>query len=140
MVKLSSPPPTSPANPSFEQLPTGWQLLRIFDPTRYNTGALTFRYYGRISRFDHHRQQAAAGQTVHYPQHDPERGIYYAAFKLECCIVEVFGDTRVIESKGQQLAFVRLIRPIKLLDLRSPAAMMAGTVFALSMTDDRNKS
>jgi hypothetical protein len=39
--------------------------------------ALTFRYYGPINRFDHHRIPSEGGRAE-----DPERGIYYAGFTL----------------------------------------------------------
>lgn len=132
MVRIDPPPPQRPSAPLFEQLHVGRQLLRIFDPTRHQTQALTFRQYGPIHRFDHQRGAV--------PQNDPERGIYYAAFTLSGCLVETFGDTGVIEIKEQQLAFMELNRPLTLLDLRGSGAMRAGSVAALAKTADRNLS
>jgi len=147
MVKINLPPPLS-ADPLFEELAIGFRLMRIFDPTRYGTAALTFRYHGRISRFDHHKQQITSDQTAYYPaytqyhqkanlKYDPERGILYAAYSLEGCLVEVFGDTAQIEIKEQQVAFIQLVRPLMLLNLRGSGAMRAGSVSALAMTSDR---
>jgi len=46
------------------------------------------------------------------------RGIYYAAFTLSGCVVEVFGDaTRRIERTGRSVARPRLLRDLRLLGL-----------------------
>ena len=132
MVRIDPPPPQLEPTPLFEQLPAKLQILRIFDPTRHQTQALTFRYYGPIHRFDHQRGIMS--------QHDPDRGIYYAAFTLSGCLVETFGDTGVIEIKSQQLAFIELKRQCTLLDLRGPGAMRVGSVAALAKIADRNLS
>ena len=132
MVRIDPPPPQRLSAPLFEQLPTNMQLLRIFDPTRHQTQALTFRQYGSIHRFDHQRGAV--------PRNDSERGIYYAALTLSGCIVETFGDTGVIEIKEQQLALMELNRPLTVLDLRGPGAMRAGSVAALAKTADRTLS
>jgi hypothetical protein len=50
---------------------------------------------------------------------DPERGISYAGLTLSCCLVECFGDTGVIEIKGQQIGRIQLNRDLTLLDLRA---------------------
>ncbi|MFM7580236.1 MAG: RES domain-containing protein, partial [Microcystaceae cyanobacterium] len=42
-----------------------------------------------------------------------------------------------IEIKGQQVASVEVIRPLKLLDLRGSGAMRAGSVSALAKVSDR---
>jgi hypothetical protein len=113
-------------------LPVGTQLRRIFDPTRHNTKALDFRYFGPINRFDH---QCAKG--VNIKGEDPKRGIYYAGFTLSCCIVEVFGDEGVISLKDQQVCLVEIIRQLTLLDLRGEGAMRAGSVAALAKIGER---
>jgi hypothetical protein len=134
MVRIDLPPPTR-SNPLFTQLPITTQLQRIYDPTRHGTKALTFRHWGPTLRFDHQRDNGTGTGAT-----DIERGIYYAAFSLSGCLVEVFGDTGIIEIKGQELAFVGLIRPITLLDLRGSGAMLAGSVAALSKIADRELS
>lgn len=55
-------------------------------------------------------------------------------------MVECFGDTGVIEIKGQQIARIELTRDLTLLDLRGSGAMRAGAVSALAKTADRNLS
>lgn len=55
-------------------------------------------------------------------------------------MVEVFGDTRVIETNNLEVAMLELTQPIKLLDLRGSAAMKVGTVAAISKTADRDLS
>ena len=133
MVEISFPPPDS-GSPIFKILNPGTKLKRIFDPTKYNTQATSFRHYGPISRFDHHRS------FLDKPNFDLERGINYWGLSLCCCLVEVFGDTRVIETKNKEVALVILTKPIKLLDLRGSGAMKAGTVSAISQTAQRNLS
>lgn len=129
MVQISPPPPQRLPSPIFYDLKKGEYLIRIFDPNSYGTQALTFRHYGPLHRFDHHRGSKPAA--------DQERGVYYAAFTLSSCLVECFGDTGIIEIKGQQVASVEVIRPLKLLDLRGSGAMKAGSVSALAKVSER---
>lgn len=132
MVQISPPPPQRDPKPVFYQLEKGTYLIRIFDPNSYGTQALTFRHYGPLHRFDH--------QHGPEPAIDQERGIYYAAFTLSGCLVECFGDTGIIEILRQQVASIRVIRPLKLLDLRGAGAMRSGSVAALAKVADRQLS
>lgn len=132
MVLIEFPPPKRPPNPLYSTLEAGTSLRRIFNPTRHGTQALTFRHYGSINRFDHHRV-CDQGER----RNDPERGIYYAAFTLSGCLVEIFGDSGVIEIKDQQVALVEVTRPLTLLDLRGSGAMRSGSVSALAKVADR---
>lgn len=102
-------------------------LLRIYRPEPYGSSACGFRYDGPFSRFDHH----ADGHP---------RGIHYSAPSLSSCVVEVFGDTGVIDPQGCQLVLLRTNRPMALLDLRGSGAMRAGSVAALNATADRSLS
>lgn len=102
-------------------------LLRIYRPEPYRSSACGFRYDGPFSRFDHH----ADGLL---------RGIHYSAPSLSSCVVEVFGDTGVIDPQGCQLALLRTNRPMTVLDLRGSGAMRAGSVAALNATADRSLS
>jgi hypothetical protein len=135
VVLIASPPPSKPPSPLYRTLPSGSTLLRIFDPSRYGTQALTFRHFGPINRFDHQRP-SESGDRVE----DPERGITYAGFTLSYCIVEYFGDIGVIELKGQQIGQIQLTQDLTLLDLRANGAMRAGSVAALAKTADRSLS
>jgi hypothetical protein len=135
MVRIALPPPSKPPSPLFRTLAAGTSILRIFDPTRYGTTALTFRYYGPIGRFDHQRLAPEGGCTE-----DLERGISYAGLTLSCCLVECFGDSGVIELKGQQIGRIQIDRELNLLDLRGNGAMRAGSVAALAKTADRQIS
>jgi hypothetical protein len=132
MVQIAPPPPKIPPSPLFHRLAVGTHLVRIFNPSQYQTQALTFRFYGPIHRFDHHR-----GKN---PQNDPERGIYYTAFTLSGCLVEYFGDTGVIELKSEQVGRIEITRTLTLLDLRGAGAMRAGSVSALAKTAVRELS
>jgi len=136
MVEIPSPPPQHQPDPKFYKLEQGRHIVRIFDPNSHGTQALTFRFYGPLSRFDH---QLGSDESF-TPSNDPARGIYYAAFSLSSCLVEVFGDTRVIETEGKQVAQVEIIQPLILLDLRGSGAMKAGSVSALAKVPDRHLS
>ena len=65
-------------------------LLRIYRPQPYGSSACGFRYEGPFSRFDHHAD-------------DHWRGIHYNAPSLSSCVVEVFGDTGLIEPLRSRL-------------------------------------
>ena len=136
MVDIKSPPPDPkiPISPKWEILPPKTKLIRIFNPQKYNTQAITFRYFGAINRFDHQRY------PLYDPKVDSDRGINYWGFSLSCCIVEVFGDTRVIETNNLEVAYVELNDSIKLLDLRGNGAMKAGSVSAIAKTANRDLS
>ena len=135
MVEIAPPPPRIlPVTPVLHSIDQDLYLVRVFDPTRHNTNALSFRYYGALERFDHQRYFRDAPAT------DEERGIYYAGFTLSCCLVEVFGDKRTIEVGNYCVARVGLTRPLSLLDLCGTPAMANGTVVALSSVPQRDIS
>ncbi len=52
--------------------------------------------------------------------------MYYAALKFSSCLVEVFGDTGVIETGIKRVCRPQLTRALRLLDLRGSGAMNAG--------------
>ena len=142
MVTVSRPPsilyPIPKPWPIFQILQKRSHIIRIFNPEKYNTQALTFRDFGPLEltgRFDHHRPDGNS-----QPRKDSERSIYYGALALSSCLVEVFGDTRVIEIDKRRVAYPIVTSPIKLLDLRGSGAMRAGSVAALSMIVDRKLS
>ena len=139
VVRVALPPPTRPIAPCFHEIPAGARLVRIFDPTRRNATALTFRSYGPLKRFDHHRGQ----EPDRTPCDDPERAVYYAAWSgdirqaLSSCLVEVFGDTGFVEPGAYHVAMPTVTRPLRLLDLCSRGAMRAGTVAAIAKCEYR---
>ena len=110
-------------------------MVRLFDPSRHGTTATGFRFYGPLLRFDHHR-----GRDDGEPAEDAERGIYYAAFALSGCLVEVFGDTGVVDLHRHQVASPILRRDLRLLDLRRNGAMRAGTKAAIAKVSERGLS
>ncbi len=135
MVVVDPPPPQRRPNPLFHNLPSGSRLVRLFDPSRHGATATGFRYYGPLLRFDHHR-----GREDGKPGDDIERGIYYAAMTLSGCLVEVFGDTGVVDLGNHQVASPILRRDLRLLDLRRKGAMRAGTKAAIAKVSDRDLS
>ena len=62
--------------------------------------------------------------------------MYYAARALSSCIVEVFGDTRIVEFGEWHVASPSLNRSLTLLDLRGNGSMQVGSVAALSKIAD----
>lgn len=133
MVDIHPPPPRVSITPTHFTLLSGQSLIRVFDPSKRNTTALTFRSFGPLARFDHHRFDLLNPK----PSEDLERSIYYAGFTLSCCIVEVFGNRRVIEVGDYCVASIQIVRDLKLLDLRGSAAMLNGSVVGLSAIPDR---
>lgn len=135
MVVIDSPPPWRTTNPLFHIFPTGTPLIRLFDPSQHGATATGFRSYGPLLRFDHHR-----GREEGKPRDDAERGIYYAAVTLSSCLVEVFGDTGVVDLGSHHVASPILRRDLRLLDLRRNGAMRAGTKAAITKVPDRSLS
>jgi hypothetical protein len=134
LVRVALPPPATPPNPVFHRLPAGTDLFRLFNPARHATTATSFRYFGPLLRFDHHRS------TPGMPGPDMERGVYYASLTLSCCIVEIFGDTGLIDCGNWHIAMPFLSRDVRLLDLRGNGAMRAGSVAALGKVPDHSIS
>ena len=132
MVAVPLPPPSYAPNPLIRHLPAGTELVRIFDPTRYGATALQFRTFGPLLRFDH-QQPTSTG----HPAEHANRGVYYAALTLSGCLVEVFGDSRLVEFGHRHVAFPCLTREVHVLDLCGPGAMRAGTVAAIAKADHR---
>jgi hypothetical protein len=113
--------------------------VRLFDPTtRWHVGPLTFTHNGPRHRFDHHRLPPPGSASPF--QDDPDRGIYYAGLTLSCCLVEVFGDYRLIDRPQLHIACPIVTRELHLLDLCHNGAMRAGSVAALCATADRQLS
>lgn len=129
MVLLDPPPPARPPVPVVVDLPAGTRLIRIFDPDRRNTTAISFRWNGPRMRFDHQHGQGLG----RVPSDDPERAVYYASWSdspseaFSSCLVEVFGDTGIVETANRWIAMPELSRAHRLLDLRGRGAMRAGT-------------
>jgi hypothetical protein len=118
-------------SPLYDAIPTGSLLFRIYDPTDHGH-PVEFRHWGPTARFDHHIHPYAA------PAHDPDHAVYDAAFAFEDCLVEVFGDDRVIDRGERRLAVTYVGRPLRLLDLRGVGAMRVGSVAALTSIVDRS--
>lgn len=123
MVKIAAPPPIKSPDPQLHEIQEGEELLRLYDPERFSAGALTFRHFGPLRRFDHHRSDSAA--------EDPDRGILYAGSSLSGCLVEIFGDSKVVEVGSWVVAKIKVKAQLRLLDLRGGNAMKAGTVAAI---------
>ena len=141
MVLISPPPPLiAPTNPQYITLSPGDKIMRIYNPERHNTKEYTFRYFGPLFRFDHHRPLAVRELDKEKGAIDKERGSSYWGFTLSCCLVEKFGDTRIIEFKSHRLAVLVLTESLELLDLRNSGAMAAGSVSALNSVADRKLS
>jgi hypothetical protein len=64
----------------------------------------------------------------------------YGAFTMSSCLVEIFGDSKVIEVGTWEVAALTTTRTVTLLDLRGPGAMRAGTVSAIAKESNRQFS
>jgi hypothetical protein len=106
--------------------------MRIYDPSSHGATPLSFRSYGPLHRFDHHQHPGGS------PGVDADRAIIYGGFTLSCCVVEVFGDSGIIDPRSKCVAILNLLRPLTLIDLRGSGAMRAGTVAAISKEADRD--
>lgn len=138
MVKIPLPGKgRPPRQPLHHFVPAGTRLFRIFNPDEYGATALGFRWHGPHSRFDHHRGQ---GPPKYDPANDPDRAVYYAAFSLSGCVVEVFGDLGSVVFGDYHVAKPEATRDLDLLDLRREGAMRAGSVAALAKIANRTVS
>jgi hypothetical protein len=138
MVLILPPPPTVTPRPQHETVKTKTALVRIFNPaSRYKTQASTYRYFGPLLRFDHHQPLTKEEAVKLNGKEDPNRGITYWGFTLSCCLVELFGDTKIVEFKDYEVAIATLEQPLLLLDIRDKGAMAAGSVAALGSVADR---
>lgn len=124
MVGINEPPPRrTPRKPLHVTISAGSELYRIYDPgPPYYSEATTFRFGGPQRRFDHRLIDETS----------PTRGVYYAARDLEGAIVEVFGDTGVVQLLPWYVAVSYPQRDLLLLDLRGSGAMRAGTNSAVT--------
>ena len=138
MVLILPPPPTVTPRPHHETVKTKTALVRIFNPaSRYKTQASTYRYFGPLLRFDHHQPLTKKEAAKFKGKEDPLRGITYWGFTLSCCLVELFGDPKIVEFKDYEVAIATLEQPLLLLDIRDQGAMAAGSVAALGSVADR---
>ena len=153
MVLILPPPPNVTPRPLYETVEPETPLIRIFNPaSRYKTQADTYRFFGPLLRFDHQLplSQLQAAQISDLPmptawneqsslkgKDDPNRGITYWGYSLSCCLVELFGDTKIVEFKEYEVAIAIVKQPLLLLDIRGKGAMAAGSVLALSSVGDR---
>nr|WP_154655867.1 RES domain-containing protein [Fortiea contorta] len=144
MVKLIVPPPCfSKPKPKLYTLKKGTEVVRIFQ-TEYSPTALSFRFWGPLHRFDHHRGNCPS--FCYEPSDcercdDRERGIYYVAPKLSSCLVEIFGSVGCVEITDHLVAIVKPTQNLKLLDIRGAGAMRAGANEAtLAKTEKRGLS
>ncbi len=85
----------------------------------------SFRSLTPISRFDYHTLPQGSSAS---------RAILYAGSSVRGCLVEVFGDTRVVDVGFWMIAKMTSKRELQLLDLRGGNAMKAGTVAASART------
>lgn len=130
---LEPPPPTRPVDPKYRTIRSGQRLLRLFDPeSSRRPSALTFRYFGPVERFDHHRPTDDGSACD-----SPDRGVWYSSNDdLACALVEIFGDVGSVTLSTWHVARPVVISDLQLLDLSGPGAMSAGTVAEVAKSGD----
>lgn len=128
--------------PTFFQVISGSYVYRIYQ-NRYNP--TEFRYFGGIGRFDHH------SEVLDNRQKDEERGIYYvspiigsvndAISNISNSIANFVENSSTIErTQKYNFCILKIIRELKLLDLRGDGAMRAGSTSSICTTSDRTLS
>jgi len=132
-VLLLPPKTFESVTPSFVIRSPGWAVQRVYSPEPFDTQALTFRSFGPLNRFDHHRGDPATKRACE----DPERAILYAGDGLVCCLGEFFADSHEIAVDGTMVAMLRAAREVVVLDLRGTRATGVGTTPALSAISQR---
>lgn len=130
---LSGPPAASIAKARHLTVAQGTLLRRIYWPEPWKTAATSFRHNGPRARFDHHRRPGRFPQVAD----DPDRGIFYCAPTIECCMLECFGDDYVIDPTGAWLTVLEVSKSVPVLDIRGRAAIGAGTLAAINQDGDR---
>ena len=141
MVLILPPPPTVTPRPLYQTVESGSSLIRIFNPaSRYKTQANTYRFFGPLLRFDHQLPLTKDEAAKLRGKEDPNRGITYWGYTLDCCLVELFGDTKIVEFNEYEVAIAIIKQPLLLLDVREKGAMAAGSVAALGAVADRQVS
>ncbi len=112
VAPMFSPPPKSDIHPQPYTVPSGSPLFRV---SRH----AGFRHFGPLDfRFDHQVMGGAPG-TVE------DRGIFYGAPSLECCIAEVYDDLGIV-FLDDLLILPEIRRHLTLLDVRGATATLAG--------------
>src|SRR5271167_815186 len=104
-----------------------WLWCRVYHRSAHTPDGTTFRRYGPLARFDHHK-------PVEPPDIDPDgRRILYVGEDLATSACEVFGDAEVAQiCPNWRVSIVAPIRRVPLFDLaRRGAAMAIGALPAL---------
>ena len=132
------PPPLdpTPSAPKIVLRGEGTEILRIFNPTEHSHTELSFRPFGPILRFDHHRAPLDNAAI------DEERAIWYGApleqpegmvTALEICMWECFAaERRVMPNRALGRVRVAAGQTLALLSLVDADAVSAGTITQLA--------
>ena len=104
MVQIAAPPPLVQPHPVFYTLSAGTRLIRLYDPMKREGAPTRFLFFGPIKRFDHQIE------TEEGPSMSQDRGIIYAGDSFSGCLVEIFGDARVIEVGSWEVAVLEPTR------------------------------
>jgi RES domain len=133
--KLLAGPPTDypDVDPTFDRIAPGSVIYRLYSPEPYKTRPATFRRYGPIARFDHHRAGAGGAR-----RRDRNRGIVYASRHFVCSMGEKFGDPGEVKLAGNRVARLAVDEELCLVDLCETAATGVGTTQAIG-ADGRRK-
>ena len=127
---MTLPRPTLPLapNPPIIELPSGYPLLRFYDPSRGPW--YVHRFFGPISdaRFDHQPPPPA----LH-----PTRSVWYAGTSLRGAVAETFGKIGFVDrSCGRKIVKVRIVGSIEVLDLLGTGARKLKLTQEIATTTD----
>jgi hypothetical protein len=110
-----------------------WWWCRVYHRSPNTPDGATFRRFGPLARFDHHREAAP-------PEVDPSgRRVLYVGADLATSACEVFGEAGIAAICPQyRVSIVEPTRPLTMFNLaRAGAAMRIGALPALSTGDER---
>ncbi|MBP9093442.1 RES family NAD+ phosphorylase [bacterium] len=123
MVRIAPPPPVVPPNPKWFTAEAGTRFVRMYDPAQFSATPVGFRRHGPHKRFDHHNEGI--------PAQDADHSILYAGKTFSGCLLEIFGDTKIVKCGKWEIVVFEIERELSLLDLRGDGALRAGSVAAL---------
>ena len=85
------------------QLLLSWTLIaQMLEPWLHQRSLVSLpfpvkRFLQPLLRFDHQQPLSLQEAAKLKGKEDHERGITYWGYTLSCCLVELFGDTKIVE-------------------------------------------
>jgi hypothetical protein len=113
-------------------LASGVKLVRIYSPG-YHWDDRRHRGPRGDARFDHHRLGLPLGE-------DPNRSVWYASLSLTGAVAEAFGRGFIDKHAGHGIAVVRVVSPLRLLDLLGKTPRHFGLTQEIASTTNYDRT